>query len=64
MATSKDKLLAKIERIHAARMKLEAFVEAGGDVKSHDADPIGLELTEGFHELLIEFGSSIQKYTK
>ena len=64
MATSKDRLQAKIERIHAARIKVEAFVAAGGDLKSEEAGPIGLELSEGVNELLMEFGSSIQEHTK
>ena len=41
-----------------------AFAAAGGDLKSNEAGPIGVELAEGFNDLLIEFGSSIQKYTK
>jgi hypothetical protein len=64
MATSKDRLQAKIERIHAARIKVEAFVAAGGDLKSEEAGPIGLELSEGVNELLMEFGSSIQEHAK
>ena len=64
VATSKDRLQAKIERIHTARIKVEAFVAAGGDLKSEEAGPIGLELSEGVNDLLMEFGSSIQEHTK
>ena len=43
METSKEELKAKIERVNHARMKVEAFVAAGGDLKSSAAVPIGLE---------------------
>jgi hypothetical protein len=55
MATSKEELRAKIERVHAARMKVEAFVAAGGDLKSADAVPIGMELAGAFSDLFTEF---------
>jgi len=64
MATNKDKLQAKIQRIHAARMRVEAFVAAGGDLQSREAGPIGLELAEAFNDLLVEFGPSIPEHTK
>jgi hypothetical protein len=59
MTTRKNEIQGKIERIHAARMKIEAFVVAGGDLKSKEALPIGLELAEAFTDLSTEFGYPI-----
>jgi hypothetical protein len=59
MATSKEELQAKIERVHAARIKVEAFVAAGGDLKSSVAVPIGLEFARSYNDLLKEFDQQV-----
>jgi hypothetical protein len=59
MVTSKEELQAKIGRVHAARMKVEVFVAAGGDLKSAEAVPIGVELTRSYDDLCKEFGQQV-----
>jgi hypothetical protein len=52
---------AKINRIHAIRIKVEEFVTAGGELRSLEAVPLGEELFEAFGDLSTEFGYSIRK---
>jgi hypothetical protein len=59
MVTSKGELQAKIGRVHAARIKVELFVNAGGDLKSTEAVPIGVELTRSYDDLCNEFGQQV-----
>jgi hypothetical protein len=59
MVTSKEELRAKIERAHAARMNVEVFVAAGGDLKSTEALPIGVEFTRSYDDLCKEFGQQV-----
>jgi hypothetical protein len=59
MTTTKVELQAKIERVHAARMKVEEFVAAGGDLRSQEAVPIGLELARACNSLCEEFGGQV-----
>jgi hypothetical protein len=59
MTTSRQEVQAKIERVHAARIEVEAFVAAGGDLKSKDAVPIGRELARSYESLLREFGQEV-----
>jgi hypothetical protein len=61
MTTNKEVFQAKINRIHAIRMKVEEFVNNGGDPKSLEAAPLGEELFEAFGDLFTEFGYSIRK---
>jgi hypothetical protein len=44
MSTNKKELLAKVNRAHAARIKAEEYVRAGGDLKSEEAAPLGIEM--------------------
>ena len=46
----------KTERLAVARENVEAFVAAGGDLKSAEAVPIVFELADAFDELTNEFG--------
>jgi uncharacterized protein with NRDE domain len=55
MATNKEEFLAKVNRAHAARIKAEEFVVAGGDLKSEAAAPLGIEMLEAWNELATEF---------
>jgi hypothetical protein len=61
MATSKEELQAKIKRLEAARIKTEEFVAAGGDLKSNEAVPLGMEMIHAFNDLSTEFGHPILK---
>ena len=60
MATIKE----KSARLEAAREKVEAFVAAGGDLKSKEAVPVGLELVEACADLAKDFGYEILKPMK
>ena len=55
MATNKEEFLAKVNRAHAARIQAEEFVRAGGDLKSEEAAPLGVEMLESWNELATEF---------
>jgi hypothetical protein len=54
----------KTARLETARKKVEAFVAAGGDLKSPEAVPLGLELLQAFDEVAKEFGPGILKPIK
>jgi hypothetical protein len=56
MATDKVQFQAKSDRAHAARIKSEAFVAAGGDLRSKEAAPLGLEMIQAWNDLSTEFG--------
>jgi hypothetical protein len=43
---------------------VEDFVERGGDLKSPEAVPLGMELLRAFDDLAIEFGHGVLKSTK
>ncbi len=60
MATLKE----KTERLRVAREKVEAFVAAGGDIKSPEAVPLGMELVLAANEVGIELGYNILKPVK
>jgi len=49
-------LQAKIDRVHAARIKAEEFIDSGADLNSKEAEPIGVELMRAASELSGEFG--------
>ncbi len=61
MATNKEEFLAKVNRAHAARIKAEEFVLAGGDLKSEAAAPLGIEMLEAWNELATEFAHPVLK---
>jgi len=54
----------KTARLEAARQKVEAFVAAGGDLKSREAAPVGLELVNACADLAKDFGHEILKPLK
>jgi hypothetical protein len=54
----------KIERLRVAREKVEAFIAAGGDIKSPQAAPLGMELVLAANEVGIELGYNILKPVK
>lgn len=51
-------------RLDAARIRVEEFVANGGDLKSAEAGPIGVELVKAFSEVRAEFGHPISKDAK
>lgn len=58
--TKREQLQAKSDRVHAARMNAEEFINGGGDMNSKEALLIGVELTRAANELSSEFGYSPQ----
>jgi hypothetical protein len=55
-STRREQLQAKIDRVHAARMNAEEFINAVGNLSSQEAGPIGMELIRASSELATEFG--------
>jgi hypothetical protein len=53
---SMSTLQEKTERLAVARKSVEAFVAAGGNLKSAEGVPVVLELADAFDELANEFG--------
>jgi len=51
----------KTARLHAAGQKAEAFIAAGGDLKSKEAVPIGMELIHAANEVAKELGYEFLK---
>jgi hypothetical protein len=49
----------KTARLEAARKKVEAFVSAGGDLKSPEAVPVGLEIVNACADIAKDFGYEI-----
>jgi hypothetical protein len=49
----------KTARLEAARKKVEAFAAAGGDLKSADAVPLGIEFMDACADLAEDFGYEI-----
>lgn len=49
----------KTERLTVAREKVEAFIAAGGDIKSPEAAPLGMELVVAANEVGKELGYNI-----
>jgi hypothetical protein len=64
MATNKVEFQAKIKRLEAIRIKVEEFVAKGGDLKSQEAVPLGIELIHAFNEVSTEFGHPVLKNIK
>lgn len=52
---------AKLERVKA---KVQDFVDRGGDLKSTEALPLGLEMVQAYDDLAKEFGEGILKPIK
>jgi hypothetical protein len=53
--TDKEKFQAKVNRAHAARIKAEEFVAAGGDLLSDVAVPLCMEMIAAWDDLVTEF---------
>jgi hypothetical protein len=54
----------KTERLRVAQEKVEAFIAAGGDIKSPEAAPLGMELVLAANEVGTELGYNILKPVK
>jgi hypothetical protein len=61
---TRQQLQVKVERVHAARMKAEQFIDAGRDLNSKEAVPIGMELSLAADDLAAEFGHLTLNDTK
>jgi hypothetical protein len=53
----------KSNRLETARAKLQQFVDGGGDLKSPQASPLGIEFLYAYDDLAREFGYEILKPT-
>jgi len=59
--TTREQLQGKIDRVHAARIRAEQFINASEDLNSKDAVAIGVELVLAANGLASEFGRSFLK---
>jgi hypothetical protein len=59
--TTREQLQEKIDRVHAARMRAERFIDAKEDLDSKAAVAIGVELVLAANGLASEFGRSFLK---
>jgi hypothetical protein len=59
--TTREEWKEKTDRLERARLKAEEFVAAGGDLKSKEAVPLGVELIHAFNEVSMQFGRPILK---
>jgi hypothetical protein len=59
--TTREQWKAKTDRLERARIKAEEFVAAGGDLKSEEAVPLGLEMINACNEVTTLFGHPILK---
>jgi len=62
--TDKEQFRFKVNRAHAARIKAEEFVAAGGDLQSDEAVPLGFEMIEAWNDLVTEFRTPVLTETK
>ena len=51
----------KAARLEAARTKLQQFMDGGGNLKSPEAAPLGVEFLHAYDDLAREFGYEILK---
>jgi DNA-directed RNA polymerase subunit RPC12/RpoP len=58
---TKERMKQKTARLEAAGRRAEAFVATGGDLKSPEAGPLGVELAEALNEVGKELGYEILK---
>jgi hypothetical protein len=58
---TKEEWKAKTDRLEKARIKAEEFIAAGGDLKSKEAVPLGVEMFHAWNELATLFGHPILK---
>jgi hypothetical protein len=54
---------AKTKRLEAARVRMDQFVAAGGDIQSADVIPLGRELFDTWDDLSTAFGHPTWKKT-
>ena len=54
----------KTARLESAKEKIKHFVDGGGNLKSPEAAPLGLEFIQAYDDLAKEFGYEILKPTK
>jgi len=54
----------KTARLESVKEKVKQFVDSGGDLKSPEALPLGVEFIQAYDDLAIEFGYEILKPIK
>lgn len=54
----------KTAKLEDLGQRLQRFVDIGGDLKSPEAAPLGLEFIKAFNDLSTEFGYEILKPIK
>ncbi len=54
----------KVKRLEATTQKVEAFVAAGGELRSPAATPVWMDLMAAFEDIANEFGYEIAKPMK
>jgi hypothetical protein len=64
VATNKELFQKKVDRAHAARIKAEEFVAAGGDLQADEGGPLCVEMIEAWNDLSKEFEHAILKDSK
>jgi hypothetical protein len=60
-ANSDDVFKEKAARLEAARLKAQQFLDNGGDLKSSEAVPVGVEFIEAFNDLAKELASDARE---
>jgi hypothetical protein len=64
VATNKEQFRRKVNRAHAARIKAEEFVAAGGDLMSDEAVHLGAEMIDAWDDLVSEFRRPVAAVAK
>jgi hypothetical protein len=60
MATVQEKLT----HLETVKQRVESFVAQGGDLKSRDATPLGLEFVYACNDVAVEMGYELVKTVK
>jgi hypothetical protein len=61
MTDNANVLQQKTARLEAAKLKVQQFLDNGGDLKSKEVVPIGVEFIEAFNDLAREFSSDARE---
>ena len=61
MIEDRQTIEEKTARLESAKEKVKQFVDSGGDLKSPEALPLGVEFIEAYDDLAKEFGYEILK---
>jgi hypothetical protein len=61
MTEDRQTIEEKTARLESAKEKIKHFVDSGGDLKSPEAVPLGLEFIQAYDDLAKEFGYEVLK---